>query len=299
MCGPVLLRTYEKLETPNNITEQSFYEACVLAWAIEMFHYYHMKLENSQDGAKIQRKSHNLLPLIEASVFKDDDTCLIRSSIYETLYRNFGDKPSYKNIINLFNTAFLNKAAGQHLDKKVSKAYNGNCDLLTMEQYENIVYNKSTYCKINLPIYLAITLIDRLNDKDCHDVHDICIDIGTLLQMKEDFLDCFGESDQIDYTGTDIEAGRCTWLAVTTLQRCTTPQRIVFNACYGSSEPAHMERIKGLYIKLKLPQIYREQKIDIKKRLEERIENLSTKDGDIFPHDIFSHYLCMIDKDTC
>lgn len=59
--------------------------------------------------------------------------------------------------------------------------------------------------------------------------------------------------------GTDIQAGKCTWLAVRALQLCGTKQRNVFEVCYGSPEPAHIERIKRLYDELQIPTIYREE----------------------------------------
>jgi len=38
-------------------------------------------------------------------------------------------------------------------------------------------------------------------------------------------LDCFGDSSSIGHEATDIETGRCTWLAVVALQRATPAQK--------------------------------------------------------------------------
>ncbi|XP_059060842.1 farnesyl pyrophosphate synthase-like [Achroia grisella] len=286
-----MLYTYKTLATKDNITEQSFYLACVLAWSAELFQCLFNILDTIEDNRyaeNVQVKTLHLLPDAKAGA---NDVCLIISSIYEILNIHFADKSSYNNVINLFNTAFLYKATGRHFDAIVSKATTGNYALFTTEQYDNIVYLYNTYSTLHLPIYLGMTLAAKVNEKYMQDVQDICIDIGRLFQMQVEYQDCFGDG-VMDKASNAIGNGKCTWLAVTALQRCTRPQQIVFNSCYGSPEPAHMERIKELYRKLKLPQIYHEQNRAIRKRIAQRIEALSQNDkGETLPPELFTDFL--------
>ena len=76
---------------------------------------------------------------------------------------------------------------------------------------------------------------------------------------QDDFIDCFGVEKVTGKVGTDIQEGKCSWLAVQAAQRCNEKQMRVFSACYGSSEPAHIERIKRLYEELDLPTVYRNE----------------------------------------
>lgn len=96
--------------------------------------------------------------------------------------------------------------------------------------------------------------------------------------FQDDYIDCFGDETLTGKFGTDIQEGKCSWLAVNALKRCTASQRIVFNACYGSKEPAHVERCKQLYCDLKLPELFR----DVEKRyyddILERIRGLPTEE---------------------
>lgn len=76
--------------------------------------------------------------------------------------------------------------------------------------------------------------------------------------------------------GTDIQEGKCSWLAVNALQRCKSNHSAVFTVCYGSKEPAHVERIKQLYVQLKIPQLYKEEETEIYDNIVKRIQNISS-----------------------
>ncbi|XP_068620694.1 farnesyl pyrophosphate synthase-like isoform X2 [Battus philenor] len=75
---------------------------------------------------------------------------------------------------------------------------------------------------------------------------------------ENDFMDCFDEELETGKTGSDITEGKCTWLAVKSLERCNAAQRNTFTSCYGSSEPEKVNRIKELYKNLALIQLYKE-----------------------------------------
>lgn len=56
--------------------------------------------------------------------------------------------------------------------------------------------------------------------------------------------------------GTDIQSGKCSWLAVVALQRATSAQRALLEECYASSKPEDVDRVKALYEELGLPNTY-------------------------------------------
>uniref|UniRef100_A0A1B0DI82 Uncharacterized protein n=1 Tax=Phlebotomus papatasi TaxID=29031 RepID=A0A1B0DI82_PHLPP len=76
------------------------------------------------------------------------------------------------------------------------------------------------------------------------------------VQMQDDFLDCFGDPEVTGKIGTDIQDGKCTWLAVVCLQRATSAQKEIMRECYGKNDPEAIARIKQLYDELSLPNTY-------------------------------------------
>uniref|UniRef100_A0A1B0DI81 Uncharacterized protein n=1 Tax=Phlebotomus papatasi TaxID=29031 RepID=A0A1B0DI81_PHLPP len=69
------------------------------------------------------------------------------------------------------------------------------------------------------------------------------------VQMQDDFLDCFGDPEVTGKIGTDIQDGKCTWLAVVCLKE-------IMRECYGKNDPEAIARVKQLYEELSLPNTY-------------------------------------------
>lgn len=46
-------------------------------------------------------------------------------------------------------------------------------------------------------------------------------------------MDCFGDPAVTGKIGTDIEDGKCSWLAVVALQRCSKEQRTLMEVISG------------------------------------------------------------------
>lgn len=91
--------------------------------------------------------------------------------------------------------------------------------------------------------------------------------------------------------GTDIQEGKCSWLAVKALQECKPSHRAVFKVCYGSKEPAHVERIKQLYVQLKIPQLYKEIENEYYSKIIQRIQAISSKsERDLYLQVLDSQY---------
>ncbi|CAG5049389.1 unnamed protein product [Parnassius apollo] len=254
--GLLTLFTYETLKKPDPISDELWEEAFKLAWAIEMLQAVFIISDDVDDDAVTRRgkKCWHLLPDVGLLVI--NDVSLFRSFIHEVLRQNFGDKPNYTQIINLFNETIFNTSMGQHLDCMLK--YLKNPGDFNDENYRKMSIYKTSHYTFRLPILLAM-IHSQKGTKDSYQyIDNICDEIGINLQMQNDFMDCFVDENSMGKTGTDIQTGQLTWLAVEALKRCNSAQRKEFDLCYGNQDPVYVERVRNLYKELGLPQVYRQ-----------------------------------------
>ncbi|KPJ12445.1 Farnesyl pyrophosphate synthase 1 [Papilio machaon] len=267
--GHMTLIAYEMLEKSENITDKSLYQAETVACAMELS--YFLIMDDIEDGATSRhgKTCWHLLPDVKTLAL--NDSSIFRSTIHEILKKSFKG-PLYIKLVDIFNDAFIHVAIGQHLDAILSRSK--DYSLFTQENYDTVVKYKCTYYTMKLPLMLAMILADRADDASYELAENLCRDVGALFQMKNDFMDCFDLESESGKSGTDIQEGKCTWLAVKSLERGNPQQRKTFTTCYGSWNPEDVETIKSLYKDLDLKSLYEEQQIIRYKMFMQKVQEL-------------------------
>ncbi|KAJ0174162.1 hypothetical protein K1T71_010308 [Dendrolimus kikuchii] len=266
---------YGMTEKPEKVNEHSLYLARTLGWCVEMFQAYGIILDDIMDSSSTRRGNvcWYRRPDVGLSC-AINDSILVYNNIFEILKTHFRNTPNYIDIFHLITKVMCLTAAGQHLDfitAKSPKVYS----TFTINRYNAIVKYKTAYYTYNLPVNLGLLLTSNMEREMLEPVNDICIKLGTLFQMQDDYIDCYGDETVTGKLGTDIQEGKCTWLAVQALQRCTNNQRKVFEVCYGSPEPAHIERVKRIYHELKIPKMYRAEEQTLYEEILQQTRSIS------------------------
>lgn len=132
----------------------------------------------------------------------------------------------------------------------------------TWDRYELMVENKTSHYTVFHPIQMALIISDVLAYHGS--VKKVAYQIGFLFQSQDDFLDVYGDPKITGKIGTDIQDGKCTWLAVRALQKMhKTPEKWgaklieEFKTSFGSVDPEKVEKIKRIYDELQLKQEFR------------------------------------------
>ncbi|CAG9795729.1 unnamed protein product [Diatraea saccharalis] len=271
--GLATVYSYKMIEKPDNITEESLRLACIMGWCVEMLHSYLLVLDDIMDHAITRRGVPCWYRLPEVGLGAINDSVLMHMSMFYILKTYFSQKSCYANILDTFHNSLLNTSIGQHLDYTMAHHVENNYNYFTMEQYMAIVQHKTAYYTFSLPVCLGLYLANKMDIEMHKKAKEITIEIGNFFQIQDDFIDCFGDESVTGKIGTDIQEGKCTWLAVMALQRCNASQRSEFEQCYGSKDPDNVQRIKRLYETLELPCLYKEYEQKLYESLEQRVKS--------------------------
>lgn len=136
------------------------------------------------------------------------------------------------------------------------------CDV---PMYSMFYFSKILSCLLPPFFLISLTTLRNLSNRQ----HYIAFSL-----LQDDFMDCFGNETVTGKKGTDIQEGKCSWLAVNALQRCNDAQRTLFAQNYASKDPDDVASIKRLYEDLQLPKLYKEQEDEIHSGILKKINAL-------------------------
>ncbi|XP_065353138.1 farnesyl pyrophosphate synthase-like [Cloeon dipterum] len=236
-------------------TPEGIKQAHLMGWAVEMLHASLTVAADALDGVQVRRGRPSWPVHCGLGLRAVNDAALLETGLYELLKTHFRSHPHYVEILELFHDVTHKAIMGQVLD--IQARSDASLELFTMERYQAIVKYKTAYYTFQLPVILAMYLVEN-NDLELHrQAKMILMEMGQIYQVQTDYLDCFGDPAALGNESSDIETGRCTWLAVVALQRATPAQKQIMQECYGSRDQAKVEKVRTLYRELGLPATYR------------------------------------------
>ncbi|XP_027194755.2 uncharacterized protein LOC113789422 [Dermatophagoides pteronyssinus] len=260
--------------------ENEMNQARLLGWCMEMFQTSFLLIDDIMDQSITRRRKPCWYRLPDVGMIACNDAILLECFIYQLLSEHLGKHPCYSNIINMFHKGFRITSIGQCMDVLTEKSLNcnknhgilmeNNFENFNLERYKEIVAHKTAFYSFVLSIRLALYLAN-FNDENLHlKIEKILMDIGELFQIQDDFLDCFGNPEQMGKIGTDIKDGKCSWLIVRALKLANEQQRLLLIKHYGHENDENL--IKDLYRQLNLIQEYQHYHCQTLAKIIENIE---------------------------
>ncbi|KAL0820428.1 hypothetical protein ABMA28_006303 [Loxostege sticticalis] len=251
--GLMTVCAYQILADAGTITEENMRLARILGWCVELFQTSLLLLDDMADKSTTRRGATCWYRLPDVGpLMVINDSLLLLTIVFDILKENFIDKPCYPEILYTFNETVRHLCLGQY--DPAPREFKQ----FTVENFNNYSNHSWTYYTFKLPIYVSLLLANKADKNVFDNVEHILVDMALLLSMQNDYADCFGNEAEFGKAGNDIQEGKCTWLAVQALARCTPAQRDELAACYGAADAPRVLRVKQLYEQLELPALYHE-----------------------------------------
>lgn len=184
-----------------------------------------------------------------------NDALLLESIIYKLLKKHFANESFYIKLVDLFHEITFRTEIGQLLD--LTAIEEGATDKLarfTLDRYCQTIKNKTAYYSFVLPVQAALILTGQDDPVSMKEAEEILTELGQFFQIQDDYLDVFGDPEVIGKVGTDIEEGKCTWLAIQFIQRATEEEIETFTDSIGIAE--HRLAVETLYRDMGLDKVY-------------------------------------------
>ncbi|XP_014371817.2 farnesyl pyrophosphate synthase isoform X1 [Papilio machaon] len=245
----------------------------VLAWGAEMLHAFFLVTDDMEDGAKTRhgQTCWHLLP--DVGKYAVTDTGMFRSFVSEILRIYFGKEAIYPKLVDIFNETYFKTHIGQFIDSTFCS--NRQYLSFTQEKYALVSALKTSFYTFQFPVLLGLALNNKYSDKAYKLVESIGSDVGLLLQMKNDYLDLYGDEIVEGKTGTDIQEGKCSLPAVIAVRLANGYQKKIFLENYGRWEDKCVDQIRNLYNDLQIQKICIKEETQLYNSICQRINNLS------------------------
>nr|XP_031829707.1 farnesyl pyrophosphate synthase isoform X6 [Nomia melanderi] len=162
----------------------------------------------------------------------------------------------------------------------------------TMDRMNNIMKHKTAYYTFVLPVQAAMHFVGIKDPELFRQAQTILIEMGQYFQVRDDYLDCYGDKEVTGKNSTDIAQGKCTWLIVVALQRATQKQRKILEECYGIADEEKVNRVMQVYDEIGLQNTFSIYDQETYNLLHTHIQQISRG----LPHDIFLQLLKLVSK---
>ncbi|XP_036141880.1 farnesyl pyrophosphate synthase-like [Monomorium pharaonis] len=278
LFGLSLIYFCKSLVPKEQQTEDNIRLMRILAWCVEMILSRLVIIDDIMDQSSFRRGQPCWYRYNNIGLMAINDGLLLENAVYYLIKKHFKEKECYINLVETYQDAIFKTQLGQSLDMYLTKCNKKpndlvNLDLFTMNRFSLLSTYKAYL--IVTPIFAAMHFAGIKDPEMFKEAKNILLDIAYLIQVRDDYLGCFGNYETIRKISTDIEEGKCSWVVVTALQRVTPEQRKILEECYGVSDPEKVRRVKQLFTDLDLPNIYSKHERDMYNQINERIQQMS------------------------
>jgi len=271
--GLTVIAAYKHLTGKKTLTEVEYRRAAVLGWTVEWLQAMFLVMDDIMDESETRRGQICWYKVDDVKMNAINDGLLLEAQIYVVLKNYFGSEPQlYIQLIDLLHETTHQTALGQFLDLTTSEPHKVDFSRFSLDVYSDIVIYKTAFYSFYAPAALGMRLAGVSDPALYEKAKIICMEIGHLFQVQDDYLDCYGDPKVIGKVGTDIRDNKCGWLINTALGVCTPAQKAELEANYAKGvNPTAEAKVKAIFKELDLESKYRKHEEDAYNRIQQQI----------------------------
>ena len=222
-------------------------DAMGAALAIEVFHNFTLLHDDIMDNAETRRNRLTVHKKWNANTaILSGDAMMIKS--YEFLENT--PVHLWTKLFPIFTRTALEVCEGQQYDMNFE-----TCEEVALDEYFNMIRLK-TAVLLGAALQLG-AIIGGASDDDAQHLYDFGIAIGIAFQLKDDYLDTFGDEKSFGKRiGGDIVCGKKTFLLINALTQSTNDDRLLIQNTLADKlmpEEQKIRTITAVYEKLEIP----------------------------------------------
>ena len=282
--GLTVISAYKSIKGVKTLSEVEYIRAAVLGWTVEWLQAVFLVWDDIMDASETRRGQvcWYLLPDVKMNAINDG--LLLEAQIYVLLKKYFdADKDLYLNLLELMHETTHQTALGQFLDLTTAEPNVVDFSRFSLGVYSDIVIYKTAFYSFYLPCAFGMRLAGVTDASLYAKAKTICMEIGHLFQVQDDYLDCYGDPQRIGKIGTDIRDNKCGWLINTALAKCTPAQRRELEGNYAKGKNDRAEKkVKEIFKALDLETDYRRHEDEAYAKIKAQIDEVEGMPTDIF-----------------
>ena len=222
-------------------------DAMGAALAVEVFHNFTLLHDDIMDNAETRRNRLTVHKKWNANTaILSGDAMMIKS------YEFLENTPAHlwTKLFPIFTRTALEVCEGQQYDMNFE-----TCEEVALDEYFNMIRLK-TAVLLGAALQLG-AIIGGASDDDAQHLYDFGIAIGIAFQLKDDYLDTFGDEKSFGKRiGGDIVCGKKTFLLINALTQSTNDDRLLIQNTLADKlmpDDQKIRTITAVYEKLEIP----------------------------------------------
>ena len=254
------------------------YKECMpSALSIELLHNFTLVHDDIMDNAKIRRSQKTINEKWNNNVAILTGDFLFNESL--SVLQEIKDPVKFKNIVQIINKSLFELCVGQDQDMLFEKLQE-----VSTNDYFTMIYNK-TSSLIKSSILIG-SYMGGADETEIKEIEKIGVSLGSIFQLKDDFLDIYGENKFGKKIYEDIINNKKTFFYVKAQELGSAKDSEDLRKLYSSNfrdSQKKINQVLSIYNKLNLKNILNEKleyeyQIIQQKILDLKSENKITKD---------------------